>query len=149
MVTTTAVAAPTGSPIRTSRARTAALLGAGVLVAGAATSVIALTAQAVGAGDFAPLRPLVFLPFVVLGLGAATAGWAIVRARATDAARLLRVLVPVLTLVSLIPDVVLAVTGFIPGTTLTGAVALGLMHLAVVGVTVPVLARALPVRSVR
>jgi len=146
MVTTTAATAPIGSSARVSAGRTTALLVAGAVVAGAGTTVIALTAQAAGAGDFAPLKPLVYLPFVVLGLAAATGGWAVVRARATDAARTLRVLVPALTILSLVPDVVLAATGFIPGTTTTGAVALGLMHLTVVGVAVPVLARALPVR---
>ena len=60
---------------------------------------------------------------------------------------LLRVLVPVATLLSLVAPAVLAVVRFIPGTTLTGAVALMLMHLVVVGVAVPVLARALPVRD--
>jgi hypothetical protein len=141
MVTTTT--APDAAPARTRR--TAVVLAAGVVVAAAATTVIALTGQALGAG-FPPLQPLVYLPFVVLGLAAATAGWAIVRARASDPARVLRVLVPVLTVLSLVPDVVLAVTGFIPGTTITGAAALMLMHLTVVGVAVPVLARALPVR---
>jgi hypothetical protein len=145
-MTTTATATASKSTTRTSAGRTTALLAAGAVVAGAATTVIALTAQAAGAGDFPALKPLVYLPFVVLGLAAATAGWAIVRARATDPVRVLRVLVPVLTILSLAPDVVLAITGFIPGTTLTGAVALGLMHLTVVGVAVPVLARALPVR---
>ena len=53
-------------------------------------------------------------------------------------------LVPVLTVLSLVPDVLLGATGFIPGATVTGSVALGLMHLTVVGVAVPVLARALP-----
>jgi hypothetical protein len=137
MTTTIAPRATTG--------RSALVLVAGVLVAAAATTIIAYAARATGA-EFPPLQPYVYLPFVVLGLAAATAGWAIVRARATRPAAVLRVLVPVLTVLSLVPDVVLAVTGFIPGTTITGAVALMLMHVTVVGVAVPVLARALPVR---
>jgi len=141
----TTLTAPARDLAPVSRPRTIALLVAGAVVAGVATTAIALTAQAVGAGDFPALKPLVYLPFVVLGLAAATGGWAIVRARSANPVRVLRVLVPVLTALSLIPDVVLAVTGFIPGTTVTGAVALGLMHLTVVGVAVPVLARALPV----
>jgi hypothetical protein len=140
MVSTTVTRAP-------SRAgRTVALLAAGVVAAGVATTVIALTARAVGAGDaFAPLQLYVYLPFVVLGFAAATAGWAIVRARASRPGAVLRVLVPALTVLSLVPDVVLGAAGFIPGTTVTGAIALGLMHLTVVGVAVPVLVRALPV----
>jgi hypothetical protein len=146
MVTTAAATAPAGRITRASTGRTTALLVAGAIVAGAATTVIALTAQAVGTGDFPALKPLVYLPFVVLGIGAATGGWAIVRARATDPTRVLRVLVPALTVLSLVPDVVLAATRFIPGTTTTGVIALALMHLTVVGVAVPVLARALPIR---
>jgi hypothetical protein len=140
MVSTTV----TRAPARTGRV--AALLAAGVVVAGIATTVIALTARMVGAGDaFPPLQPYVYLPFVVLGFAAATAGWAIVRVRAARPASVLRILVPVLTVLSFVPDVALGVLAFIPGTTTTGAIALGLMHLAVVGVAVPVLARALPV----
>ena len=136
---TTAIAAPARA------GRTVALLAAAAAVAGLATTVIAFTARAVGAGDaFPPLQPNVYLPFVVLGLVAATGGWALVRARAARPVRLLRVLVPVLTVLSLVPDVLLGATGFIPGATVTGSVALGLMHLTVVGVAVPVLARALP-----
>jgi len=40
---------------------------------------------------------------------------------------------------------VLMATGFIPGTTVTGVVALMLMHLVVAGVTVPVSQRLAPV----
>lgn len=131
------------APARTGRA--VALLAAGVAVAGVATTAIALAADAVGADPgFAPLHPAVFLAFVVVGLTAAAGGWAIIRARATRPARVLRVLVPLLTVLSLAPDVVLALSGFIPGTTLTGVVALMLMHPVVAAVAVPVLQRALP-----
>lgn len=139
MTTTTASPSAAG--------RTALVIVAGGLVAAGASTAIALVAPLVGADPgFPAIKPMVFLPFVVLGYGAAVAGWAIVRSRSTRPAALLRVLVPVLTVLSLVPDVVLAATGFIPGTTVVGAVALGLMHLTVVGVAVPVLARALPVR---
>ncbi|MGN6326248.1 DUF6069 family protein [Pseudolysinimonas sp.] len=141
-VSPTPTAHPTIRPAR--RGRTALLLTAGVVVAGAASTVVALTVTALGAG-FPPLMPAVFLPFVVLGFAAAAGGWAIVRARANRPGRVLAVLVPVLTLVSFAPDVALAATGFIPGTTATGVSALALLHLVVVGVAVPVLARALPV----
>jgi hypothetical protein len=75
------------------------------------------------------------------------AGWTLIRARSARPARILRVLVPVLTVLSLAPDVMLAVTRFIPGTTIPGVIALMLMHLTVVGVAVPVLARALPLQA--
>jgi hypothetical protein len=63
----------------------------------------------------------------------------LVRARARRPRTLLTVLVPVLLVLSLVPDVMLLVTGFIPGTTTTGAIALMLMHPTVVAVTVPVM----------
>lgn len=139
MVTT----ATSPAPARAGRA--VAFLLVGVVVAGLATTVIALAARTAGANAaFAPLQPTVYLAFVVLGMAAATGGWALVRARSAHPARLLRVLVPVLTALSLAPDVVLALTGFIPGTTTTGAIALMLMHLVVATVCVPVLQRALP-----
>jgi hypothetical protein len=68
-----------------------------------------------------------------------------VRARVARPRAVLRVLVPVLLVLSFLPDVVLLVTGFIPGTTVTGAVALMLMHLTVAGVAVPVAQRLAPV----
>ncbi len=142
MVTTT----PATPPIAVRTGRTVVLLVAGVVTAGVATTVIALVAQAAGVDGFPPLQPLLYLPFVVLGFAAAASGWAIIRARASRPVRVLRALVPVLVVLSLVPVAVLAATRFIPGTTIAGAVALGLMHLTVAGVAVPVPARALPVR---
>ena len=143
-VTTTSTSRPAAA---SSTRRVGLLLTAGALTAAAATTVIALVARAVGADGLPALQPLIYLPFVLLGFAAATVGWAISRARSPRPVTLLRVLVPVGTLLSLLAPAALAVWQFIPGTTLTGAVALGLMHLVVVGVAVPVLARALPVRD--
>jgi len=145
---TTVTTTSTGRPAAASSTRRAGLLlTAGALTAAAATTVIALVARAVGADGLPALQPLIYLPFVLIGFAAATVGWAIIRARSSRPVALLRVLVPVGTLLSLLAPAALAVWQFIPGTTLTGAVALGLMHLVVVGVAVPVLARALPVRD--
>jgi hypothetical protein len=127
--------------------RAAVLLAAGALVALAANAVIAMVALAAGASSaFSPLLVFVYGPFTVVGLLAAYAGWRIVRGRARSPRRVLRVLVPVLAVLSFVPDTVLAFTGFIPGTTLTGVVALMLMHLVVVAIAVPVSARLAPVR---
>lgn len=126
--------------------RTALLLVAAVAVAGVANSVIALSAAAVGASSaYAPLMPPVYLAFTVAGVLAGYVGWRIVRGRAANPARVLRVLVPVALVLSWVPDVVLAIVQFIPGTNLTGALALGLMHAVVVAVAVPVYARVAPV----
>lgn len=126
--------------------RTAVLLAAALVVAGLANSVIALTAHAAGASsDYAPLMPPVYLAFTAVGILGGYLGWRIVRRVARHPARALRVLVPVALVLSWVPDVILAIVGFIPGTTLTGAVGLGLMHAVVVAVAVPVYARIAPV----
>jgi hypothetical protein len=58
----------------------------------------------------------------------------------------LRVLVPVLTLLSFVPHVVLLATGFLPDSTPLGVLALALMHLVVVTAVVLVSQRTAPVR---
>jgi hypothetical protein len=133
----------TSSP---TRVRSAAILAAGAVVAILANSLIAVAALAAGANaDFSPLLVYVYAPFTVLGLIAAYAGWRIVKHRARRPAAVLRVLVPVLTVLSFVPDTVLAITGFIPGASLTGVLGLGLMHLVVVAIAVPICARLVPV----
>lgn len=112
-----------------SRGRTAALLGLAVVASAVATTLVAFAALALGADPtFAPLQPQAFLTFATAGTLAALAGWMLVVRFVPRSARLLRVLVPVLVAVSLIPDVVLLLTGFIPGATPTGVLALMLMH---------------------
>lgn len=126
--------------------RTAVLLIAAIAVAGAANTIIAFTAIAVGASSsYAPLMPPVYLAFTILGVLAGYLGWRIIRSRVANPARVLTVLVPVVLVLSWVPDVILAIVQFIPGTTLTGALALGLMHAVVVAVAVPVYARIAPV----
>lgn len=126
--------------------RTAVLLAAAIVVAGAANSVIAFAAIAAGASrDYPPLMLPVYLAFTVLGVLVGYLGWRMIRSRVANPARVLRVLVPVALVLSWVPDVILAVVQFIPGTTLTGALALALMHAVVVAVAVPVYARIAPV----
>ena len=112
------------------RARIVALLVLATVAASAAvTSAIALVAHATGAGEgFAPLQPQIYLTFAVVGTLAALGGWAHIVRIVARSARLLRVLVPVLVVLSLVPDVMLLVTGFIPGSTPAGVIALMLMH---------------------
>jgi hypothetical protein len=132
------------APAATTR-RTVLTLVAAVAVAIVAAEIIALAAIAAGATAFPPLMPFVFGPFAAIGVLAGYAGWRIVRRLTAQPRRVLRVLVPVVLLLSFVPDVVLLTTGFIPGTTTTGAVALMLMHLTVAGVVVPVSQRLAPV----
>lgn len=126
--------------------RTAILLLAAFAVAGAANAVIAFTALAAGASSaYPPLMPPAFLTFTAIGVGVGYLGWRLVRRVSDRPARVLRVLVPAVLVVSWVPDVALAITGFIPGTTVTGALALALMHAVVVAVAVPVYLRVSPV----
>jgi hypothetical protein len=132
---------------RSSAARTALLLLAAFAVAGTANAIIAFAAVAAGASStFAPLTPPAFLAFTAVGVGVGYLGWRLVRRVADRPARVLAVLVPVTLVLSWIPDVVLAVTGFIAGSNPTGALGLALMHVVVVAVAVPVYARLAPVR---
>jgi hypothetical protein len=127
--------------------RGALVLVAGAVIAVAANTVIALSALAAGAsGAFAPLGFAVFAPFTVVAFAAAYLGWRIVRRRSSRPARVLRVLVPVLGILSFIPDAVLLATGFIPHASVTAVIALALMHVVVVSTVVPVASRVAPVR---
>lgn len=126
--------------------RTIALTAAGVVVAAAATSIVALTVTAVGAADgFAPLRPAIYLPFVAIGVIATVIGWRIIRSRASNPAAVLRILVPTVLIASFVPDAVLIVRGFIPGTNLVAGLSLSVMHVIVASVAVPLAQRIAPV----
>ena len=129
-----------------SAGRTALLLVAAFAVAGTANAVIATAALAAGASSaYPPLMAPAFLTFTAIGVVVGYFGWRIVRRLFARPARVLRVLVPVVLVLSWVPDLLLAITGFIPGTTTTGAVGLALMHAVVVAVAVPVYARVAPV----
>jgi amino acid transporter len=130
------------------RRRTAAILVAAVIVAIAVNVVIAAVAVAAGApSTYGPLTFPAYALFTTLGIAGGWAGWVLVHRRARDPRRTLRVLVPVLTLVSFVPDVLLLAFRFIPGTTTAGVIALMLMHLVVVAVAVPAYALAMRSRS--
>ncbi|MDM4764056.1 DUF6069 family protein [Galbitalea sp. SE-J8] len=140
------MATTTASVHAPGRARTLALLGAAFVVAGIACSIDALAAVAAGATAFAPLTPAVYLPFVAVGVVVGFVGWRLVVRRSARSRTVLRALVPAVVLASLVPDIVLIATGFIPGTTAVGGVALMLMHVIVAAVAVPVYSRILPTR---
>lgn len=125
-------------------------LAGAALVAVAANTVVAFAGLSAGASaSFAPLMIAVYGPFSALGLVAGYVGWRIVRGRASEPLRMLRVLVPVLLVLSFLPDAITAIVGFIPDGSSTGFVSLMVMHVVVVAVGVPVYQRLAPVRSVR
>jgi hypothetical protein len=131
----------------TTSARTVVVLILGAAVAVLANSVIAVAALAAGASNaFSPLMIYVYGPFTIAGLIAAYVGWRIVRRRARRPRTVLRILVPLLTVLSFAPDTVLAVARFIPGTSSVALIGLVLMHVVVVAVAVPICVRLAPVR---
>ncbi len=66
-------------------------------------------------------------------------GWSVIRTRAARPSALLRWLVPAVVAISLVPNVLV---GFVVG--VLGAAALGLMHIAIAVIAVPVYRRFMP-----
>jgi len=122
-----------------------AALAAGAVVAIAANTLVALAAIGAGAsGAFAPLTIPVYSAFTIIGLVAGYIGWRLVRARSVAPRRVLSILVPVVLVLSFIPDSIAMIVEFIPGGSVTGYVGLMIMHLVVVAVGVPIFARLAP-----
>lgn len=125
------------------RLRTAVILIAAVIVAVALNAAVAAVAIASGApSTYGPLTFPAYALFTTLGVAAGWAGWVVVHGRSREPRRTLSVLVPVVTVLSFVPDVLLLALGFIPGTTTSAVIALMLMHLVVVAVAVPAFALA-------
>jgi uncharacterized protein DUF6069 len=111
-------------------------------VAGLADAVVALLARAAGASaEFVPLHPSSYLPLTVIGLVLGASGWAVVRRVAGRPATLLRRLIPVVVLVSFVPD--LTQLGSAGGGLLAVA-ALMVMHVVVAAAGVLAYRRVLP-----
>lgn len=139
MVATTSAQPAAARP----RARAALILTAAVAIAIALNAVVAAVAIATGApATYGPLTPPAFGLFTALGVAAGWVGWSLVTRRAKDPRRTLSILVPLVTVASFIPDVLLLALGFIPGTTTGAVIALMVMHVVVVAVAVPAYALA-------
>ncbi|WIB67410.1 DUF6069 family protein [Curtobacterium sp. MCBD17_035] len=106
-----------------------AIIAVSALAAGADTAVQGLTAPA-------------YVTFTVVGVLVGAIGWALI-SRTRSAGRVLAILVPVVLVLSLIPDVLLAVSGDSP--MMTAGVALGIMHLVTTAVAVPLYRTFLPI----
>lgn len=102
------------------------------VVASVVNTVISLIAQALGADAsvIMGLQPALYIVFTLVGTAIGALGWVIVRRRAANPAALLRWLVPVVLVVSLLPDLQLL---FVLG---GGVTALMLMHLVVAAAAV-------------
>ena len=103
--------------------------------------VISSIAQAAGAdtADYQGLTPGAYISLTFLSVVAGVLVWIAVRAKADRPSIVLGRLVPAVVLLSLLADVAVGISvGW------TGAIALGLMHIAVAVIAVPVFRRALP-----
>lgn len=127
--------------------RTALILLAVIVCAVGVNTLVALAAR--GSESFSPLQFPVYAAFTVAGVIAGWFGWQAVRRRSERAREVLKVLVPVVTLVSFVPDVALMTLKFIPGATAGGVAGLMVMHLVVVAFAVPgyLLAAPVPARA--
>jgi hypothetical protein len=93
--------------------------------------------------DLQGLTPPAFVSLTVIGVLAGAVGWRLITRRSARPAALLRRLVPVVLVLSFIPDVLL-LTGDAPGADLVGVLALMAMHVAIVAIAVPLFRRFMP-----
>ncbi|QSB14206.1 hypothetical protein JQS43_22245 [Natronosporangium hydrolyticum] len=94
--------------------------------------------------EFMPFTPGAYISAATIGVIAGMIGWEVVRRRAANPAAVLRILVPVVVPVSLVPDVMLGVSESSPGTTWPGVIGLMVMHLAVAAIAVASFVKFLP-----
>jgi hypothetical protein len=121
------------------------LVGAAV-VASLVNIAIAALAHAAGASDdFGPLTIGAYVPYTLYGVAAGAIGWAVIRWKANDPAKILRWLVPTVVVLSYIPDLAMLVSDFQPNANVVGVLALMIMHTVVAVCAVVALRRSLPV----
>ncbi len=111
--------------------------------------VIALLAKAIFdiPDEFQQLTLPVYGFLTVVGAVIGAVGWHLIVARSRNASGVLRVLVPTVVVLSLIPDVMLLVSESQPGTTTAGVLALMLMHVGTAVAAVPAYRRFIPPQS--
>ena len=128
---------------------TAAAAAIGAVGSLVVNSVIALLAKAIFdiPDEFQPLTLPVYGFLTVVGAIIGAVVWHLVVARSRNASGVLRVLVPTVVVLSLIPDVMLLVDESQPGTTTAGVVALMLMHVGVAVAAVPAYRAFIPPQS--
>ncbi|GAA1921925.1 hypothetical protein GCM10009775_12970 [Microbacterium aoyamense] len=121
----------------TSTGARAGILVATVAVAVALNALVAAIATAAGApASWAPLTLPVFGAFTVVPLVIGWFAWRFVAQRVRNPRRTMPMLALAVLVLSFIPDIVLLATGFIPGTTTAGVIALMTMHVVVIGTAV-------------
>ncbi len=129
-----------------STAAAAAVGAAGGLVINSVIALLARTLFDIPA-EFQQLTLPVYGFLTVVGAIIGAIGWHLIATRSSNATGTLRVLVPTVLVLSLIPDVLLLVSGSQPGTTTAGVLALMLMHVGVAAAAVPAYRRFIPPQS--
>jgi hypothetical protein len=113
-----------------------AAIVAAIAVSVAATAVVAAIAHSAGVShSFAPLKTGSYVVLIVFGVLAGCVGWQLVRARAADPRTVLSRLVPLVVLVSFVPDLAIGITGA-DQATWGGVLALMCAHVVVATATV-------------
>ncbi|MET1073734.1 MAG: DUF6069 family protein [Umezawaea sp.] len=117
------------------------------VVSVALDAAIAAVAHGVGVSEeFPPLTLPAYTFLSVLGLVIGGIAWAVVRAKASNPAGFLRIGVPIVVLVSFVPDVMIGISKSQPGTTWGGVAALVVMHIVVAAAGVAAFSYFMPVR---
>ncbi len=129
-----------------STAVAAAIGAAGGLVINSLIALFARTLFDIPA-EFQQLTLPVYGFLTVVGAVVGAIGWHLIATRSRNASGVLRLLVPTVLVLSLIPDVLLLVSESQPGTTTAGVVALMLMHVGVAVAAVPAYRRFIPPQS--
>jgi hypothetical protein len=107
-----------------------------VVVGALGTTAIAAIAHGAGvAHSFSPLHPGSYIALIVLGVLGGAVAWQLVRVKARQPARALRSLVPVVVILSFIPDVIIGITGGFHATW-GGVIALMAAHVVVAAAAV-------------
>ena len=131
----------------TSTVRVALGLVAAAVVAIAVNTGVALAALALDPnGTRTGLDVVAYAPLTVVGVLIGTIGWAAIRRYAAHARSVLRVVVPVVVVLTFIPDTVLLLTGAADGINTVG---LMVMHVVVAAATVAAVSRVLPLVGYR
>ena len=141
--TTTRSRVGTSPATGTGRRGVATDIGLGAVGTAVVNGLIAAIARGPldASSDFQPLTPGAFVFWSVIGAVVGALGWSLIQRRAQNPARLLRVLVPTVLVLSLVPDVAIWAQDSMTGINTTGVLALMAMHVATAAVLVPVFKR--------
>ena len=131
----------------TSLARVALGVAAAAVIAIALNTGVALGTLALEQGGTnTGLNLAAYGSLTVIGVLAGTIGWAAIRRYAARARATLRVVVPVVVVLTFIPDLALLISGAADGINVAGLL---VMHVVVAAVTVSVVSRVLPLAGYR